>query len=79
MELLSLMLFQPDINLGELSALNVPVLVIAGTNDVIKRKHTKLIAASIPCSQLVLIKGDHFIARKKFEKFNSVVETFLLK
>lgn len=76
-ELLSLMLFQPNVNPKELAAVNVPVLVIAGTNDVIKRKHTKLIADSIPDSQLVFIKGDHFIARKKYEKFNSVVETFL--
>lgn len=48
-------------------------LVIAGTNDMILEAHTRMIAESIPDSQLVLIKGNHFIANKKPEEFNQAV------
>lgn len=76
-ELLSLMLFQPDLRPEDLFEIKSPVLVIAGTRDVIKSSHTKLIASSIPNSHLVIICGDHYIARKNREKFNSAVDEFL--
>ena len=44
-ELLYLMAKQPNIQPERLSGIKCPVLVIAGTQDVIKEKHTKLIAA----------------------------------
>ena len=45
-------------------------LVIAGKQDMIKEHHTKLIAKSIPKSELILIEGDHFIANKESAVFN---------
>ena len=47
------------------------------TNDMIKDAHTRLIAQSIPDSQLVLIKGNHFIANRCPEAFNRAVLEFL--
>jgi len=76
-ELLGLMVTQPNIDLAKLSALTMPVLVIAGTRDMIKRSHTELIAASIPRAKLCFIEGDHFIAAKNSDAFNAEVMSFL--
>ncbi len=54
----------------------MPVLVIAGTRDMVKDEHTRLIANSIPKAKLVLLKGDHFIAAKKPQEFNRAVDEF---
>lgn len=77
MELLGLMVNEPNINVNELSAIQIPTLVIAGTRDMIKTSHTKEIANNIPNSQLSIICGNHFIANKESEKFNKEVEKFL--
>lgn len=76
-ELLGLMVNDPNIKPEELGAIRVPTLVIAGTRDMIKENHTKLIAESIPRSTLTWIPGDHFIARKQPAPFNAAVEAFL--
>lgn len=76
-ELLYLMAKQPNIQPEKLSGIKCPVLVIAGTQDVIKEKHTKLIAASLPDSSLCFLKGDHSIAKTNSVEFNSAVEKFL--
>ena len=54
----------------------MPVLVIAGTKDMIRERHTRLIAASLPNSRLAIIPGDHFIANKKPAAFDRAVRTF---
>ena len=77
MELLGLMVNDPYIDYGELKNIKHKTLVIAGTRDIIRESHTKLIANSIPDSELIFIKGDHFIANKKADEFNSAVERFL--
>ena len=66
-EMLGLMVNEPNISPEELSAITAKTLVIAGTNDMIKTSHTRLIAENIPKSSLVFIKGDHFIAAKRPE------------
>ena len=73
-EMLGLMVNEPQIRPEELSAIT---LVIAGTNDMIKTSHTRLIAENTPNSSLVFIKGDHFIASKCPEEFNRSVLDFL--
>lgn len=69
----------PDrvVSVSELSKIRAKTLVIAGTNDMIKEEHTKLIAESIAGAELALIRGDHFIANKKPEEFNRRVLEFL--
>ena len=76
-ELLYLMAKQPNIQPERLSGIKCPVLVIAGTQDVIKEKHTKLIAASLPDSSLCFLEGGHSIAKTNSVEFNSTVEKFL--
>lgn len=76
-ELLYLMAKQPNIRPEELKSIKCPALVIAGTQDVIKEKHTKLIAASLSNSSLCFLKGGHCIAKTNSVEFNSTVEKFL--
>ncbi|MCI6770907.1 MAG: alpha/beta hydrolase [Oscillospiraceae bacterium] len=76
-EILSLMIGQPDITTDELSSVAVPTLVLAGTHDVIKRKHTEKIFASLPDGRICLIKGGHAIARENPGEFNKTVLEFL--
>jgi len=76
-ELLGLMVNDPNVKPEELSRIRAGTLVIAGTRDIIKEEHTRLIAKSIPGAELVFIKGTHFIANKNAEAFNQRVLEFL--
>lgn len=76
-EMLGLMVNEPHIEPSELAALTMPVLVVAGTKDMIKESHTKLIYKSLPNAWLAIIEGDHFVANKHPEAFNAAVERFL--
>lgn len=77
-ELLGLMVREPHIRPSALGRIAAPALVIAGTHDMIREKHTRLIARSLPNSQLEILPGDHFIARTNPEGFRRAVEAFLL-
>ncbi len=76
-EMLGLMVNDPNIETKELAGIKAETLVIAGTRDMIKAGHTRLIASNIPVSELIFIKGDHFIASKRPEEFNRAVLEFL--
>lgn len=76
-EILGLMVNEPHIEPSQLRQITSKTLVIAGTNDMVKRKHTELIGKSIPDCEICFIPGDHFVANKQWEKFNSVVDSFL--
>ena len=78
-EMLGLMVNEPQIDPSELARLTMPVLVVAGTKDMIKESHTKLIYRSLPDAQLNFVEGDHFVANKNADAFNKVVELFLRK
>lgn len=76
-EMLRLMVKEPNIQPKTLQSLHMPVLVIAGDHDMIKDSHTRQIAEYLPNSQLSILHGDHFIANKRPNDFNSIVEKFL--
>lgn len=76
-EMLGLMVNEPHIDTSKLAKLSMPILVIAGTKDMIKDSHTRLIYNSLPNASLELIEGDHFIANKNPEAFNVAVKKFL--
>lgn len=77
-ELLGLMVNDPNLSEQEISTIQHPTLVIAGTNDMIKEEHTRQIAKAIPNARLEIITGDHFIANKEPKVFNEKVLEFLL-
>ena len=78
-EMLGLMVNDPHGSPDELAKIQSKTLVMAGTRDMIKEKHTRLIASRIPDSRLVFIDGDHFIANKCPAAFNRAVLDFLGK
>ncbi len=78
-ELLGLMVNEPNIPASDLKKITAETLVIAGTRDMIKRKHTEFIASCIKNAQLIFIDGDHFIAKKQPVAFNGAVRKFLNK
>ena len=76
-EMLGLMVNEPNVPVEELSKIKAKTLVIAGTKDMIKAEHTRLIAQGIPGAELAFLPGDHFIASKRPEQFNQRVLEFL--
>ena len=76
-EMLGLMVNDPNVPSEELVKIQAKTLVIAGTKDMIKDEHTRLIAQSIPDAQLVILEGNHFIANKCPQAFNEAVLKFL--
>ena len=76
-ELLGLMVNDPNLDPADLAGIRAKTLVIAGTRDMIKEEHTKLIADSIPEAELVFLKGDHFVAARHPDAFNRAVLKFL--
>lgn len=76
-ELLSLMLYEPWIRSELLRRLKMPALVVAGSDDMIRERHTRRIARSLPNARLRILEGTHFIAAEKPDAFNQCVEAFL--
>ncbi len=76
-EMLGLMVNEPHISAADLAKLTMPVLVIAGTKDMIRDDHTRAIAAALPDGTLAILPGDHFVAVKNPEAFNRTVLDFL--
>jgi len=76
-ELLGLMATQPHIHPKALRSLCIPTLVIAGTKDLIRERHTRLIARSIPESKLLFLEGGHCIAQENTSGFNQAILSFL--
>ncbi len=78
-ELQDLMMTQPNLSPKDISGLTMPTLVVAGEDDVIREEHTRLIARSLPNSNLAILPGDHFVARHNTQQYNEVVLNFLLE
>ena len=76
-ELMRLMVKDPMIKPEELQKIASPTLVIAGTDDMIKESHTRLIAASVPGSRLEILQGSHFVAQENPEEYNRIIDEFL--
>lgn len=77
-DIIGLMIHEPNIRPERLKKITAKVLVLAGEKDMIKEKHTKRIAASLPNSTLVIIpQANHFIFGKWGDKVNWVMKMFL--
>lgn len=77
LEMLGLMVNDPNIKAEDLNTISATTLVMAGTKDMVKEEHTTLIAKSIPNAKIAIIPGTHFIAVKQHANFNQVVDEFL--
>ena len=78
-EILGLMVTEPNIKVEELHKIKVPTLVMAGTKDLIKDKHSRLIKDNIKNSEISIIEGNHFIAKNNPEEYNKELEKYLNK
>ena len=78
-ELLALMKDEPHIAPEELKKIRVPVLVTAGSDDMIKEEHTRLIADSLPSAELFILEGSHFVPFEKPREYNAKVLEFLAR
>ena len=77
LEMIDLLLYQPNIKPEDLGSIKCPTLVMAGSKDAIKGEHTKLIARSIPSSQLVIFdRGTHYEPMENPKRFNKTVLEF---
>ena len=56
-QLTALLCHSPQITEEQLHAIHAPVLLIAGTRDLVKVSHSRYMARQIPKAQLLLIKG----------------------
>jgi pimeloyl-ACP methyl ester carboxylesterase len=80
MKLFHLLLYEPNIPLKDLQKIKCPTLVIGGDHEVIKPKHTLLIAEAIPKSYLwILPNSGHSTPIYYKEDFNRVVNDFFNK
>lgn len=80
LRLTNLVLEQPNIKLDELGKIKIPVLVMAGQNDVVLDAHTKLISQSISQSKLhIFTGGDHYVPIRQPVQFNKAALEFILE
>lgn len=76
LDLMSLMVNEPHITPEQLSALDIPTLVLVGSRDAIKPEHTALIAQSIKGSTLAVVPGGHNIVKSNSEGYIEALESF---
>jgi len=80
LKLLHLLSYEPHIKLEDVKKITCPTLVIGGDHDVIRTKHTMLIAETIPNSYLwILPNSGHSTPIFYKDMFNQVVGDFFTK
>lgn len=73
-----LMVNEPHFDAAKMAAIEAPVLVMAGENDMIADAHTRQIAQTFPNASLVVIpEGDHFILTRKPAECLPHIQAFL--
>ena len=56
--LTEMILYEPDISEEDLGTIQIPVLVTAGSDDMIKTEHTKMMAEALPNAELIIFEGE---------------------
>lgn len=77
-ELLALMVKEPMLKYSDLNSIEAKSLVIVGTEDLIRKKHSISISRALKNGIFVEIDGGHDIAYSNSEEFNKKVLGFLL-
>ncbi|MBK8609348.1 MAG: alpha/beta hydrolase [Chitinophagaceae bacterium] len=76
-KLFHLLAYQPNISTKQLQTIQCPVLVIGGDHDVIRTRHTMLIAENIPKSYLwILPNSGHSTPVYYSKQFNESINDF---
>jgi pimeloyl-ACP methyl ester carboxylesterase len=76
----ALMLNEPDIQTADLARIQIPVLVLAGSRDIVKTETTLKIAADITRSEVKILPGQtHDSYLKHHERALNVIQPFLFR
>lgn len=76
--LVKLMFTEPDLSPEELETIGIPVLVTAGSNDLILPEETEMIASHLTDSRLVIIEGaDHGSYIENSDAMGKLLVSFL--
>lgn len=74
----AMMYYEPDLEAEDLGAIACPVLVTAGSDDLIPEPHTRLIADAIPNTELLILPGeDHFSYIVGSKKIGDIMLNYL--
>lgn len=79
LDLLSLMVREPDLSADDLARIPCPSLVLVGTRDAIKESHSRYIASCLPVSEFTMVEGGHNIVKTNSAPYIEAVESFLDK
>ena len=75
---LAVMMYEPKMTANELGKITVPVLITAGSRDMIKKEDTEFLHRSIPESRLMILEGESnesYIMDS--DKIASIIQDFL--
>lgn len=78
-QVMGLMVHYPHISLEAIKQIQVPTLVLVGSNDMVKSAHSKELADTIPNAELQILQGSHFLVNEAYQEYNECVLTFLKK
>ena len=75
---LAVMLYEPDMTAEKLGRITVPVLITAGSRDMIKKEDTEFLHESIKGSRLMILEGEsHESYILDSDKIASIIQSFL--
>jgi len=76
---MELLLTQPSITKEQLKSIKIPIVVLAGEKDIIKKSHTQFIAENIPNSNLKILEGEgHTSYVKNNTKIAEIIEPYII-
>ena len=69
---------EPDIKISDVAQIDVPVLVMAGDDDVVKHSHTIELYEALPLGQLAIVPAtSHGLVKEKPEVVTAIIKSFL--
>lgn len=76
-QVLQLMIHHPHVKVQELATIQAPVLVLTGTKDMVRNKHSERMTKAFPHAMHVVLNGTHFIAQDCPDVYNASILHFL--
>jgi pimeloyl-ACP methyl ester carboxylesterase len=69
---------EPNIDLADIAQINLPTLVMAGDDDVVKHSHSIELFEALPLGQLAIVPGtSHGLVKEKPEIVTLLIKSFL--
>lgn len=76
LDLLTLMVKEPNLTAADLAKIPAPSLVLVGSHDAIKLSHTEYIASCLPVSRLKIVEGGHNIVKSNSADYIAALDAF---